>query len=772
MKWPQHVDNSQFCAPANYTFVPQAESIFLSPDAPFAQHDRLDPNRLHGEISIVIRTETPLYTRCAFPPSVDEQEQGNTFDNRALQEHYHHGDPNRPAIAGSSIRGAIRNLVEILSASRLTRRTRPGVGSRVRDTRLVHRAVADQQTPPGRRYASRFREVQAGWLQQKSTDDWQILPATKVDGHSFIRVSRSLIVNFNPEITRANLRPGNLRIWLKPRVFKSGGLYAGEVLTKPSSGYQEATLVPSGEIRGRSKFTAVFPPDDSAAPLPISEDMWNQWLEDRDLTRGLPNREVRRANEPVFYLVEDGQLTFFGPTLTFRIPYQRWTVDYVPTATRLSTDGGPDAAALKGLDLAEALFGTVNEGRRTAETRHAPAGAHRGRVTFDDAVCASNAPFLPGPDGGRRYPSILSSPKPTSYQMYLVQPKSLGSDTRTMKANLLAWDANTPEDGGSTTNVTTLRGFKRYWHRGAPSDEDRAPTSEKDPLFRAGALFRQTPTQHRDQYTRIRPVRAGVEFRGRIRFENLSLVELGALLQALELPATSRHQLGMGKPHGMGSVKITPTVTLYDAMARYSELTQLSVARDDSRLAQAREHFRAAMVKHHNASVNSPKLDESAQIWEIPRLAALKLALEWEGKPKRRDTETQPLARFRDRLPLPSPFAVSGLVAPAVDATVPSVAPSPRSAPAASSKPTPARAPQPTQSKPAETETNGTVLHFSHSGIRLSLEDGTRLTVPVDTRVFPLDEWGALKGTYFPKNKPVCVTRAGTKVIRVVPRKK
>ena len=59
-------------------------------------------------------------------------------------------------------------------------------------------------------------------------------------------------------------------------------------------------------------------------------------------------------------------------------------------------------------------------------------------------------------------------------------------------------------------------------------------------------------------------------FESKIRFENLTKEELGALLLVLDLPEGCAHKLGMGKPLGLGSVKITPTLTLIDREKRYS----------------------------------------------------------------------------------------------------------------------------------------------------------------------------------------------------------
>lgn len=785
MKWPQHRDDATFQATAPYNFIPQAERAYLPGGEAFHAHDRLDSGRRHGWIDITITTETPFYTRAAYPPEDDPAEARGALNVSSRQESYHHGDVNVPVIPGSSIRGAVRNLVEILSASRLTRRVGPGQGSRVLDERLVHRAVADRDTPAGIRYAQRFQDVRAGWLVQGKDGRWQILPAQIVNGQSFARVPKEYIHGFNPEITPRNASPGTLRVWLTGKTLSSGALVAKQLFTQPGQGI-EATLVPSGSSPKRSKYTAVFPPDMAAAPLEISEDVWRQWEADRDMKRGLPNRTVTRSNEPVFYLVDaQNKLVFFGPTLNFRLPYERWTLDFVPEAERLPTSAA--SQELSRLDLAEAMFGTVNDGHRTKDNAGSPVGAHRGRVLFDDVVCTTEAPFLQGAEGGRRYPSILSSPKPTSFQMYLVQPNSLGTDSKQVKKQLLGWESKTPDEGGAAKETTTLRGFKRYWHRGSPPDLDEAPPeSEVSERFRAGALFRRAPTKHKDQYTRIRPVRAGAQFTGRIRFENLSPVELGALLAALELPGSCRHHLGMGKPHGMGTVQISASVHLIDAKARYLSLSDLGEIADAGELLrQAKRAFVDAMRRHHNDSVVAPKLPDSDDLYAIPRLAALKEMLEWEARPARERTQNQSLQGFKARLPLPTPFGVRGRPAPKVDADVqpppvmqgrpaPKVDAAPRPRPVMQP---PARAggsasrsaSPPSSAQPVETRSRGVIVRFSPGGIVVRLDGGMELTLRATPEVFSLEEWRSFKAENFPPNRPVLIVLSGVRVLRVHP---
>jgi CRISPR-associated protein (TIGR03986 family) len=653
MDIPEHVTPSingrQGKAP--YNFVPLPEAIFEAPGGRFDAHNWLNPERLHGFIDLDITTETELYTRSAYPP---EEESKDVQRSRPRQAFYHHGDEDRPVIPGSSLRGMVRSLVEILSYSRITRRPTPEKALRIRDERLVHRAVADQQTPTGQAYNKRFLkeikpkqlhypspQVQAGYLEKNaSTGGWQIRPALKVQGTSFVRVGLDTLGR--------NRFPGGENevrdVWVKPSPVKSYPHRSGLTLwyartddlgDSAASGSVRGVLVYSGPIASRHMHTVIYAPDGKAPPIPIPEEMWERFCEDRDQQRGIACRKIRADGDPLFYLLDGtGKLEFFGPTLFFRLPYPYCTGDYAPQAT-VDPDGP--------LDLAESIFGTVN-GEAQGDKPHT--GAHKGRVQFGDASLSatpdSGSPFLEGQDG-IRWPSVLSAPKPTSYQNYLVQ-----RDPEGKRENLLSYSSR-PIDVSDKGEATVLRGFKLYWHRGSA-----APDLHLQPL-----------TKHLKQYTVIRPVKPQVSFRGRLRFENLRPLELGALLAALELPGDLRHHLGMGKPLGMGSVEIRATTTLIDPVERYRSLAahgRADPAAQDRKLEEAREAFRSEIVAHHNAHARDAlRLAPSTGLLEIPRLQALGCLLDWQHQPLRHKTDyIRDLKTFRARQVLPTPAAVLG----------------------------------------------------------------------------------------------------------------
>ena len=175
-------------------------------------------------------------------------------------------------------------------------------------------------------------------------------------------------------------------------------------------------------------------------------------------------------------------------------------------------------------DLAEAIFGWS----KGIEHENSCAG----RVFFSDA-------YLQGAITDRIWyspqkmitPHILATPKPSTFQHYLVQDKNRNHNPD--KKECLA-------HYGTSKSETQIRGFKQYWHKGS------------NLKLRQVKRNLNTPSQ----LTRICPINSGVSFSFTIYFENLEKHELGALLWAL-MPRGNQgeffcQKLGMGKPLGIG----------------------------------------------------------------------------------------------------------------------------------------------------------------------------------------------------------------------------
>ncbi|HKJ39839.1 MAG TPA: TIGR03986 family CRISPR-associated RAMP protein, partial [Anaerolineales bacterium] len=185
--------------------------------------------------------------------------------------------------------------------------------------------------------------------------------------------------------------------------------------------------------------------------------------------------------------------------------------------------------------------------------------AYAGRLSFTDAALVKEQKDLWLP-GKTITPKILSGPKPTTFQHYLVQiePDSYKvGETRDGRAKY----ETRLRDFASPMKETAIRGHKFYWHKGPRNVDDIRETGD----LKSGDAV----------HTQINPLRAGLGFSFQIRFDNLTQEELGALMFVLDIIANNekmRLKLGMGKPLGMGAVKITPRLFVRNTPSRYSSL--------------------------------------------------------------------------------------------------------------------------------------------------------------------------------------------------------
>jgi CRISPR/Cas system CSM-associated protein Csm3 (group 7 of RAMP superfamily) len=258
-----------------------------------------------------------------------------------------------------------------------------------------------------------------------------------------------------------------------------------------------------------------------------------------------------------------------------RVPYVKTVKDHIPSANK----------NFMGTEFATAIFGNADK--------------FAGRVFFEDAQMIEDAGQYPALS-----PRILSTPKPTAVQHYLVQ-----------KGKKMANWNDDPD----------IRGHKLYWHR-RTSDDHRMKYSWPE----SGEIN----TQH----TVIEPQKPGTKFKGRIRFDNLSDVELGALLFALDLPRECAHKIGMGKPLGLGSIRISPTVVISKRTGesashtgRYGKLFDnqqwyLPVEKVDKDLkAEFSRYIWSALPDEEKAGADSVN-----DLWSIPRIKELWVMLRYD----------------------------------------------------------------------------------------------------------------------------------------------
>lgn len=613
---PKHVNPTRWEkrqeAIAPYNFVPLPEKAVTVPLADVPDHHVYHGDRLSGYIDCTLTTESPVYVRGMLTP---EQYQAQKPDqSKGRPEFFHVEDANQPVIPGSSLRGLLRMMVEIVGFGKI---------AAVTNNRLVYRAVGDT-TSHGLAYRKRlmhedgehrYTPLMRGGYMEKRGGDWFIRPAKEIDGTTFA------VLKIDEDLFRSLRKVGDCRnaweIYIATgpydyQAVRGGFLHIKQARVirasaRPGQGLRRGTLARSGRMMSKRNEAVVYEADPEAALLPLSDEQVAAYREQisAEQEKLLGKGGVLRDGQPVFYVLnDDGSVFFFGHTRLFRLPYPRSPWEMTPEALRRETE----------IDLAEALFGYV-KGKQMPEGK---ARACAGRVTVSDARVMpgqTNLWLSPQP----LTPRILSGPKATTFQHYLTQSQPDLIEVDRTRDDRPKYEVYL-NDYAAPPALTTLRGYKLYWHKGAVKAEDiRERQTKPNPEGRAD-------TQH----TEIQPVRAGVKFQFQVRFDNLSPVELGALWWVLELASgeSYRLKLGMGKPLGLGAVKIEPQLHLIDRARRYGPL----FAADGWAEAVQVETATAAASKAAFERFVLGTLGETAtQLPEVERVKMLLALLSWPG---------------------------------------------------------------------------------------------------------------------------------------------
>ena len=230
-----------------------------------------------------------------------------------------------------------------------------------------------------------------------------------------------------------------------------------------------------------------------------------------------------------FELDDDGKVKSFGANPFYRLPYEHIISYHVPASIR-----GHEEI----IDFTDAVFGKTT--------------CWSSRIAVEDCYLQSGEESF---ESSRKTP--LLGPKPTSYQLYLNGVRGRSCD----------WDEVSPEN--------TIRGDKMYWHRHCDWKQIGNPAADE----------KQDSSANENVMHTITPLKKDHCFCGKVRFEQLDDVELGALISLFRIDELARlsgssygqkmdlcYKLGMGKPLGLGSVKIEGKLYLRDENAYCRQL--------------------------------------------------------------------------------------------------------------------------------------------------------------------------------------------------------
>jgi len=635
---------------APYNFIPLPEKVKeVGADATprWENHDQIRDDSHSGWIDLKLTTLSPLFIR---GPQKMKNGAWDNRESRKRPEPFTDSD-GRVVIPGSSFRGMVRSLFEILTFSKIApvSKDQPffrDIGNK--DDYQNHFVEISQRSQgfdyknpsnPINRQLKAFKpKVKAGFLVKKG-ESWSIQEC------EYARVDHSLISSLNLRV-QTELRRGvrvpnpqlqGAAVWVEADKTDQSYFFRKQEITRngrtnlrhpdqylvfkrvrqisisQSNGLEKGTLVNTGPMANKH-MEFVFLPErtQGLSTWDLSDEQIRRFHDDDQISQwqkdAFPKRKGReeagglRHGEPIFFLVDKSDKTgelkvrYFGRAQLFRLPYDCSPYTMIP-----------QGLGKAGLDMAESVFGTVHREKKANGKQ-----AIKGRLCFLDLVGPEATTCV---ESNELIPETLASPKPTTYQHYLVQKSD-------QKNQLKSYFTKHQSD-------STIRGHKLYWHRwheGLRLENLRAKEKVKDKNDRPITKLEANDTQH----TTMKPVNAGTEFEGRIRFDNLSGEELGALLTALNLPKGCAHKIGMGKPLGLGSVQVTiEKMELIDPEKRYCSWS------DSGRNAVAETDLKAYMEKFSERiltfakSSNEPGFEIASSLWEIERFKHLKCMLTW-----------------------------------------------------------------------------------------------------------------------------------------------
>lgn len=600
---------------APYNFVELPDVVVPAEEIP--PLNQYHSNRHTGKIECVLSTDSPLYIRCGMTPENFAKFSGKDDDlsdeqkkqkREIMADFFQYPTSQRPVLPGSSLRGMLRTLVEIVGYCKLTKVSE--------QQRFFFRAVAAKGDDPlANPYKNLLKNVKAGYLVQQGYQ-WYIRPAKKVINNlSFIWVKEEFLTNVKLiKMNEAGYKPQYIDISFEGSSIKNNRTFAKNVSQDIEAYRDKGVLVTSGNMLestdkssslNRKNHCIVFAPDPKAKLIPIDENAIDDYCNNlTDFQKKPPfDKEtgVLKDGRPIFYCEpsnKDGKVTRFGHCPNFRIAYipkgcdrAASVLDFIPPNLR-----DPNTR-----DLAEAIFGFVQEEKQEENQTQA------GRVFIGDAICQQSINddiWWTGNLEKSMTPLILASPKPTTFQHYLVQTTA---DKKELK-----------HYGSEPAKETVIRGHKLYWHKGG----------------KPSIKLPENQDVSESQSTDIKPIKSGVSFNFTIHFENLSAIELGALLWVLNLAADPKYRLslGMGKPLGMGAVKITHKLWLCDRANRYSKLflDDNWATGDNLANVEESEQYVNAFESHILKSLRE-KGETAQKLEEVPRIKMLLSMLSFPG---------------------------------------------------------------------------------------------------------------------------------------------
>ena len=518
---------------APFNFVPLSEKVFFPPWAESVSHDIPFEDGESGVIDITITAKSPIFIRDHEKPEEFCQYNG---------EYY---------ISSSSVKGMVRNVLEIMSFGKIS------IDDEIHKKTMSIRDMTNRKELVG-------TAIGCGFLKQNSSGEWIIVdygePRTiEYDNKKDKTIdsgNESIDCNFETAQEKYDANGLYKRISASSSMkdlYKNGEKIGKKRVGKIANGQENAYLILTGGIDNK-KNEFVFIDSDKNQELSLNQNVVDKFKKvyfdsnsiDGNFWRDNWNRDI---GVPIFYIKDKNQnITDIGLSQLFKLAYNYTIDDATKQIIEIVTR---DEKKYAKLDLAETIFGTIQESQEDKKKKR-DTYALKGRVQFSHFKADST------PDQCGEVYTVLGSPRPSFYPEYIEQNCKDGKVTNDKYSTLMDKSAK-------------IAGWKRYPLRfGKPKFIKAEDKTDSATRFVPLGNYNQNSF---NEFT----------FSGKVRFHNLTKIELGAVLSALTFHGNQDrfyHNIGMAKSLGFGKIKIDIDTEEYkDSLVAY-ELVMNNLTED------------------------------------------------------------------------------------------------------------------------------------------------------------------------------------------------
>lgn len=351
---------------APYNFVPLNKEIFYPKWSNEISHDIPFKDAQSGEIDIEIISHSPIF--------IKDSQQEKEFCN-------YKGEFFIPA---SSIKGVVRNMLEIISFSKIN----------LQNKKLSYR---DLNNPSYKKNAMQQNKIYMGWL-YKDSGLYKIDSLGKISQTGANRIKYTKLENYLGAnlVNKIKFEKEAYEKYALVEDLNTLSLDIGDVVFTGSTGKK------TREFLFPKKVVKTFDLDDELFET-FKEAYLIDTINESKNWKYLWKDKFKKGDKiPIFFQIQDDKIIHFGLSMLYKLPYKNSLLNLVQNYSDFDT---------KKLDLAQSIFGNTDDGLK-------------GRVYFSHCFCEKKVTL------NEEVSLPLSSPRATFFPNYLVQNQNEQNKTK------------------------------------------------------------------------------------------------------------------------------------------------------------------------------------------------------------------------------------------------------------------------------------------------------------------------------------------------------